>query len=211
MAAGLEVFNNNGHYVIDGTYRNLVLKETRDVYMETGSETSVSFTGENPYVAIGQTGNAHVGLWWVDVSGNTYTYHFVLVGNSRNVKIHIFDNPSGPTTNSGLHVIDNSGNTVFQSDADYLRPYEFLSMDPNGTQASYPTNIVAVLGLINNGIYTFPLPKVDTARILSPCISVDGGTVDFQPLNIATLNNYVGPYTAYGPAGDIMVCNASTF
>lgn len=213
MAAGVEVFNTSGHILIDSTYKNLSLAETHDIYVEYGASLygntpNLSYYGENPVVAVGETGGIPVVLWWTKKTGNTYSYYFSTNrGSSGWVRIYIFDAPDEKPKSAGLQVFSGSGELVFDSDRRYLKPLEFWSVSIYSKSKTFNRRPIAAIGVCNTKLVPLP-PPVDRIRVFGGGISISGNRVDFGFTQVFD-QFYGGQPSASGGQSTIMVCDAS--
>lgn len=212
MAAGLEVKNDNGQYLIDGTYENLALVSSRKVFLSQGDQITVSYTGDSPFIALGDTGGLDVGLWWVDVNGGTYNFQLVAPDGSGEVQVYIFDTPPEPSGYSGLTVYNSSGVVVFQSELGYMRPYEFINYDnlSETINKSYSTKVAVVFGMVTSLVVPRTPPETEGIMI-AMTVRVSGGNVAVGSRVLGYLAGYIGPVTEVYNSSSVMVCNASTF
>lgn len=170
MPAGLEVFNPDGGFLIDGNYKNYSLVRTG-----TGTGT-VFYSGYELVVTHSSTGEfppilAVSSVLLVCVSGptnsgpNQYTWRIICYSGVFTADWYIFEEPPPTGDTFGMQVFDNDQNLVFDATFPYMRPIDLI-LDSNGNNFPQPKTKtyegVSKLAFFQNtmavgkGCYQFP-------------------------------------------------------
>lgn len=142
MPEGLEVYNDNGVFQIDGNRRNFQLKQsgsgTCNTSETTGGRTryytTIAVTSSTaPLFFIG--GNTNVcGLYGISVSGSTWTFQIVSNTNGATFNYWVFDAQDTAPDNFGLEVWNAAGQRVFHSGG---KPLRIVGVQNGATTVTY--------------------------------------------------------------------------
>lgn len=147
MAAGLQIFNDNGFIQIDGDMLNMEMTAKGVVsiagsnpeYNGRVSTMDISVSGENPIIAVASGGFCCAYLY--QRSGSTFTFRIYNGDyNTQNVEYYIFDNSANAGGNSGFQVFNSAGRLVFDSNKKYMRVLDTFSFDTSDTSKYFDPN-----------------------------------------------------------------------
>lgn len=141
MPSGLQVFNENGGFIIDGTYMNLCLakKETKSSQPQ-GNFNQISFsylasdpTEIPPVLAISCDKRVIISGPVVSAGGQ-YDWLVISYAGPATATGYIFRGPPATGGNHGMQVFNDSGALVFDSTFPYMRIIDLIYDPPSNSE-----------------------------------------------------------------------------
>lgn len=142
MPAGLQVYNSDGVFQIDGEFKNLCLRSkvtvTCNVATSNGTNNNYASAAQNysgiTNLVIALRSSATCMVYWVSAT------QFVIISdtNGASVTVYLFGDPPAASGTSGLQVYNATGQLVFDSDRQYMRVAGFQIMSAHFATYNYP-------------------------------------------------------------------------
>lgn len=140
MPAGLQVFNEQGGFIIDGSYMNLSLSQklvASTVPQGNFNQARFTYTAPAglsipPVLAIQCP--VRVVISGPVVSGNTYDWLVISYAGPTTVTGFIFLEPPATGNNFGLQVFNESGQLVFDATFPYMRVIDLIAPTPTNNE-----------------------------------------------------------------------------
>lgn len=142
MPAGLQVYNSDGVFQIDGEFKNLCLRSkvtvTCNVATSNGVNNNYASAAQNysgiSNLVIALRSSAPCLVYWISAT----QYVILSSTNGASVTVYLFGDPPAAGGSSGLQVYNAAGQLVFDSDQKYMRVAGFEIMPGHIDSFSYP-------------------------------------------------------------------------
>lgn len=130
MPVGFELRNNNGQYLIDGTYKNLQMYAKQTVAVG-GSVTRTFASISTPVAGLFATNYASISR----LSGNSEWRWGVSGTSGLSTEVFLFGSRATPpsSNNAGLQIFDDQGQLVFDNALANFRIVDFVTIDAQAT------------------------------------------------------------------------------
>jgi hypothetical protein len=161
MPVGFEVSNDGGQVIVDANFASMALVQKGTATLGQDSTTppnascsaSVTVSGEFPIIAYRSP--VPVALWFVENSGNTWTYHFLSLSGNAGTPFnwYVFDRPRDTGSKFGAQAFDENGKLTYDLMWPYMRVRGVVDFDANTTKTvtGYPAATYAV-SMVQTGV-----------------------------------------------------------
>ncbi|WP_036114453.1 MULTISPECIES: hypothetical protein [Luteibacter] len=162
MGLGAEIYNDAGQLIADTNFASLALVKRgtatlgQDSVAPPNQATSASVTVQGEFPFIAYRSPVPLALWFVERSGNTWTFHFLSTSGNAGTPFtwYVFDRPTA-VSNLGMQLFDDQGRLTFDLGWPYMRVRGIHDFDANTNKTinGYPAATYAV-AMVQTGVAT---------------------------------------------------------